>query len=260
MHVPIWKITDERPPVVLAWVSTLALAAGLATVDPLAGLLFVAVPTGFATLVRHRGLGGIPTVVFVAAIAASMIPAGLFLDDYRTGSGRPAIGLVIILVWVVAYPSMVAQLDRQYLREHFSFPDGSVPSEPLAELRVRTIALWLTVTTMLVVGELLAAAVVAFALVHRRRWTAVASVLACLALPLVDGLGGLDPKPSVVLAGLVAVHQWIAAVGDPSWIGTRDKDSGVAAGSRSVAGGGAGPVNPGVTRRAVRRVARFSPQ
>lgn len=256
MYVPIWKITDERPPVVLAWVSTLALAAGLATVDPLAGLLFVAVPTGFATLVRHRGLGGIPTVVFVATIAASMIPAGLFLDDYRTGAGRPDIGLVIILVWVLAYPSMVRQLDRQYLREHFSFPDGSVPSEPLAELRVRTIALWLTVTAMLVVGELLAAAVVAFALVHRRRWTAVASMVACLALPLV----GLDPRPAVVLAGLVAAHQWIAAIGDPSWTGARDKDSGVAARSRSVAGGGAGPANPGVTRRAVRRVARFSPQ
>jgi hypothetical protein len=256
MYVPIWKITDERSPVLLAGVSTLALAAGLATIDPLAGLLFVAVPTGFASLVRHRGLGGIPTVVFVAAIAASMIPPGLFLDDYRTGSERPAIGLVIILVWVLAYPGMVGQLDRQYLREHFSFPDGSVPSEPLAELRVRTIALGLTVTTMLVVGELLAAAVVAFALVHRRRWTAVCSVLACLTLPLV----GLDPRPVVVLAGLVAAHQWIAAIGDPAWTDARDRDPGVAARSRSVAGGGAGPASPGVLSRAVRRVARFSPQ
>lgn len=251
MYAPVWKISDGRSPVVLAWVSTVLLAAGVATVDPLAGLLFVAVPMVLVTLVRHWGLGGIPTVVFVAAIIASMAPAALLLGDYGTGAGPLAAGLVIILVWVLAYPSMVRHCDRQYLREHFSFPDGSVPREPLAEFRVQVIALWLTVTTMLLVGEVLVAVFVAVALLYRRRWTALAAAAACLVLPLVTvGFDGivLEPRPLVLLAGLVAAHQWATAIGNPRWAGTRGQDSGVAARSRSVAGGGAGPVEPGVTR------------
>jgi hypothetical protein len=52
---------------------------------------------------------------------------------------------VIILGWLLVYSIMVRHLDRRYPRENFSFPDGTVPCEPLAEFRVRLIALWLTV-------------------------------------------------------------------------------------------------------------------
>lgn len=233
MSSPVWKISDgrwsRRPLAVLFWASTALLAAGLATVDPLVGLLLVTIPLGLVALVRHWGLGGIPTAVFVAVIVASLVPAGLVLGDYRTGAGQFAIVLLIFLVWVLAYPTMVRQMDRQYLREHLSFPDGSVPREPLAEFRVQVITLWLTVMIMLLVGELLVAAFVAFALLRRRRWTAVIAALACLVLPLVTvRLDGVvwDTQPLVVLAALVAAHQWTVALGNPLWAGGQVRAAG----------------------------------
>ena len=230
MSAPVWKISDGRPLQVLFWGSSSLLAAGIATADPLVGILLVGVPLVLVALVRQWGLGGIPTTMFVGAIVASCLPAGLVLGHYRADlGGQLAIGFVIFLVWVSAYPTIVRHMDRQYLREHFSFPDGSVPREPLAEFRVQLITLWLTVMIMLMVGELLVAAFVAFALLCRRRWTAVTAVFACLVLPVITiRLDGIvwDVQPLVVLAALVAAHQWFGAIRNPLWEETSTESPG----------------------------------
>lgn len=221
MSAPVWKRFDTRRPLyVLFWITAILLAGGIATTDPLVGALLVVLSMSLVLLTRQFGLGGIPTYLFTAAVIASLAPAAFLLGRYRTEAADLAIGFVVILVWISAFPLVLRHLDRQYLSEHFSFPDGSVPREPLAELRVRLVTLWLTVMIMLMVGELLVAAFVAFALLHRRPWTALTAAGACLVLPLVtirfDAVVW-DARPVVVLAALVATYQWSRAVTDPLW-------------------------------------------
>lgn len=138
---------------VLFWLSTVLLATVLLVADPVFGSFVVGVPLLLVVLARERGLGGISTMMFGSAIGSSLMFT-IFLGDVRGDfdSGLVIAGIVIFLVWVGTYPIMLKQMDRQYLREHFAFPDESVPVESAALIRLRVVRLWMTLLTVLVVA------------------------------------------------------------------------------------------------------------
>lgn len=146
----------------LFWVSTVMLATVLLVADPVSGSFVVGIPLLLVVLARERGLGAIPTMMFGAAIGASMMFT-IFLGAHRRDfdSGLLAVGLVIFLVWVGTYPIMLKQLDRQYLREHFPPPGEPPPGEPVpAEppppvARLYVVRLWMTLLAVLAVAEAL---------------------------------------------------------------------------------------------------------
>ncbi|OLF13543.1 hypothetical protein BU204_26965 [Actinophytocola xanthii] len=238
----------RRSVLVLFWVSATLMATAFAATAPLVGALLVLVPLVLVALVRQCGLGAIPAPVFAAVVIAPLLPTFFVLGDYRTGDGPTVAASLIFLGWALIYPEIVRVMDRQNLREHFSFPDGSVPREPLAEVRVQIVVLWQTASVMVLVGEPLAAALVAAALLTRRRWAAVTAAFACLVLPLVAVAPGgalhwtihWDAAPLAVLAALVTAHRWFALVNAALWR-PRAARPRHRARSRSAAGGGAGP-------------------
>jgi hypothetical protein len=251
VRVPSWT---RRSLLVLFWVLAVLMATGFAATAPLVGALLVTVPLLLVALARQRGLGAIPAFAFTAMLIVPLLPSVFVLGDYRVGGGATAAAFVIFLGWVSVYPEIVREMDRQYLREHFSFPDGSVPREPLAEVRVQLVVLWQTAWVMLLVGEPLAAVLVAVALLSRRRSAAVAAAFACLVLPLVTvGPGGplhwtvhWAAEPLAVLAALVTAHRWFGLVHGTLWR-PRPARPRHRARSRSAAGGGAGPFVFGAT-------------
>jgi hypothetical protein len=135
----------------LFWVSTAVLAAVLLIADPVFGSFVVGIPLLLVVLVRERGLDGIPAVLFGAAIGSSLV-FSVFLGQYRGvfDDGVLVAGLIVFLVWAGTYPVMLAQMDRQYLRERFCRAEDVLPARSVVRLYV--VRVWMT---------LLAAAVLA---------------------------------------------------------------------------------------------------
>jgi hypothetical protein len=136
---------------VLFWLSTAVLAAVLLIEDPVFGSFVVGIPLLLVVLVRERGLDGIPAVLFGAAIGSSLV-FSIFLGQYRGvfTAGVLVAGLIIFMVWVCVYPTMVREMNRQYLREHSSRAGDALPARSV--VRIYVIRVWM---------GLLAAAVVA---------------------------------------------------------------------------------------------------
>lgn len=165
MSVPVRKVYETVLPVELEdtwsrlavfglfWLSTVLLAVVLLAADPVFGSFVIGVPLLLVVLARQRGLSGIPSILFGAAIAVSLVPT-IFLGEYRVdfGDGVLVAGFVIFVVWVSTYPIVLRHMDREYLREHLSFPDGSVPDEPLATTRLHVVRVWMTLLLLLVVA------------------------------------------------------------------------------------------------------------
>jgi hypothetical protein len=131
------------------WVTTALLATVLLIADPVFGSFVIGVPLLVAVLVRERGLAGIPTVLFGAAIGSSLV-FGVFLGRYRGvfDDGVLIAGFAIFVIWASTYPVMLRQLDRQYLREH---PDDPA-SGRLVVARMRVVRAWMTLLTVAVVA------------------------------------------------------------------------------------------------------------
>jgi hypothetical protein len=137
----------------LFWVSTAVLAAVLLIADPVFGTFVVGIPLLLVVLVRERGLDGIPAVLFGAAIGSSLV-FSIFLGQYRGvfDDGVLVAGLLVFLVWVGTYPVMLAQMDRQYLRERFSRAEDALPARSVVRLHVVRVWMALLVAGVLAVS------------------------------------------------------------------------------------------------------------
>jgi hypothetical protein len=134
------------------WVATALLATALLISDPVFGSFVIGVPLLVAVLVRERGLAGIPTVLFGAAICSSLV-FGVFLGQYRGFFDDRVLiaGFVVFVVWVSTYPVMLAQLDRQYLQEYSPSPHDIAVRGP-AVVRLRVVRAWMALLTVAVVA------------------------------------------------------------------------------------------------------------
>jgi hypothetical protein len=133
------------------WVATALLATVLLIADPVFGSFVLGVPLLVAVLVRERGLAGIPAVLFGVAIGSSLV-FGVFLGQYPgLFDDRVLItGFAVFVIWVSTYPVMLAQLDRQYLREHPATQEDTAGSGP-AVVRLHVVRAWMALLTVAVV-------------------------------------------------------------------------------------------------------------
>ncbi|MPZ86084.1 MAG: hypothetical protein GEV28_39225 [Actinophytocola sp.] len=168
MSVPVRKVRDTVLPAVLDdtwpklavfalfWVSTALLAVVLLAADPVFGSFVIGIPLLLVVLARERGLSGIPSILFGAVIVASLVPT-IFLGEYRRDFDDAVLvaGIVIFVVWVSTYPIILRHMDREYIREHLSFPDDPVPDEPVVTIRLHVVRLWMSVLTILVLSATL---------------------------------------------------------------------------------------------------------
>ncbi len=140
----------------LFWISTALLAVVLLMADPVFGSFVVGLPLLVVVLVRERGIGGIPTILFGAAIGATLV-FSVFLGGARGGydDGVLIAAFVIFLVWAGTYPVMVRHMDRQYLREHGSSPDGPAAERPNALARLYLVRAWMTLLAVVVIAATL---------------------------------------------------------------------------------------------------------
>lgn len=141
----------------LFWLSTVLLAAVLLVADPVFGSFVVGVPLLLVVLVRERGLEGIPTVLFGAAIGSSLVFT-VFLGQYRDvfSEGVAITGFVLFVVWVSTYPVVLRLMNRQYLREHSSLP-GATPEDAAAEpstalARIHVVRAWMVLLALAVLA------------------------------------------------------------------------------------------------------------
>lgn len=141
----------------LFWVSTVVLAAVLLIADPVFGTFVVGIPLLLVVLVRERGLAGIPTFLFGAAIGSSLV-FSIFLGQARAAFHEGALiaGFVVLLVWAGTYPVMLRQMDRQHLLERFSCAEDAIPEQPHSAVRIYVVRLWMS---LLATGVLVAALV-----------------------------------------------------------------------------------------------------
>jgi len=192
--------------------------------NPVAGWFVVIPPVLLAAWTRVRGLAKVNLVLFVMALATTLVPA-YFLGEFQSAAHIPVgprlFAYLLFLLWVAAYPSLLDHLDRDKRRQ------GAGPAGPdeVAAARVLAAKLWLATVVMLVVGETFAATICLGALAIRGRATAVLAGLACLVFPLLPfSDGGLrwDADVLDVAAALLAADQWRAAVMNPRWgLGSR---------------------------------------
>lgn len=133
----------------LFWVSTVLLAVVLLVADPVFGSFVVGIPLLLVVLVRERGLEGIPAMLFGAAIGSSLVFC-VFLGQVRGvfDEGVLIAGFVIFMVWVSTYPVMLRQMDRQYLRERFSFSDDAIPEQPHSVARLYVVRVWMSLLAL----------------------------------------------------------------------------------------------------------------
>jgi hypothetical protein len=139
----------------LFWVSTALLAVVLLIADPVFGSFVVGIPLLLVVLVRERGLDGIPPVLFGAAIGSSLV-FSIFLGQYRGvfDDGALVAGLIVFLVWVGTYPVMLAQMDRQYLRERSSRAEDVLPARSVVRLYV--VRVWMSLLAAAVLAATIA--------------------------------------------------------------------------------------------------------
>jgi hypothetical protein len=197
--------------------TTAAISYALVVQNPVIGWFVVVPPVLLALWTRVRGLARVNIVVFVVALATTLVPA-YFLGELQSAEYIPVgprlFGYLLFLLWVACYPPLLDHLDRDRRRR------GRVEAEPKTAARVLVTKLWLATIVMLVVDETLAATVCMFALLVRGRATAVVAGLACLVFPLFSfefGSFGWDADVLDVVAALLAADQWRAAVMNPRW-------------------------------------------
>jgi hypothetical protein len=137
----------------LFWLSTAVLAGILLVADPIFGSFVVGIPLLLVVLVRERGLEGISTVLFGAAIGSSLVFT-IFLGEYRGvfADGVLIAGFVTFVVWVSTYPVMLRQMNRQYLRERFSHPEDAVPESPHSMVRLYVVRAWMVLLPLAVLA------------------------------------------------------------------------------------------------------------
>ncbi|MGH3879374.1 MAG: hypothetical protein ACRDSK_20290 [Actinophytocola sp.] len=187
--------------------------------NPGIGWFVVVPPVVLALWTRIRGLARVGTVLFVLALATTLVPAyflGQFQSEAHIPVGPRLFAYLLFLLWVAAYPPVLDHLDRDKRRI------GSEPAGPDPEAAVRVLGakLWLATIVMLVVDETLAAVICLAALAVKAKWTAVLAGLACLVFPLLSfeaGSLGWDADVLDIAAALLAADQWRAAVQNPRW-------------------------------------------
>lgn len=165
VSVPVRKARETVLPVVredawptvavlgLFWVSTALLAAALLVADPGFGSFVIGVPLLLVVLARERGLSGIPSILFGAAIAASLVPAISF-GEYRRDFDDAAIlaAIAILVVWAGSYPITLRHMNRQHVRARSSLLADPVPADPVVVIRLRVVRVWMSVLTLLVLA------------------------------------------------------------------------------------------------------------
>jgi hypothetical protein len=169
MTVPVRRIRSAMVPIVLDdawprllvcalfWLSTVVLAGVLLVADPVFGSFVVGIPLLLVVLVRERGLEGIPTVLFGAAIGSSLVFT-VFLGQSRGvfADGVLIAGFVVFVVWVSTYPVMLRQMNLQYLRQRLAVPEDAMPESRHSMARLYVVRAWMVLLTLAVVTAALA--------------------------------------------------------------------------------------------------------
>lgn len=165
MTVPVRRIRSAVFPILLDdawprllvcalfWVSTALLATVLLVADPVFGSFVVGIPLLFVVLVRERGLEGVPAILFGAAIGSSLVFT-IFLGQQRGffADGVLIAGFVTFVVWASTYPVMLAQMNRQYLRERRSVAAGQPTESPHSPARLHLVRAWMVLLAVAVVA------------------------------------------------------------------------------------------------------------
>jgi hypothetical protein len=137
------------------WVLTALLATVVLIADPVSGTFVVGIPLLLVVSVRERGLDGIPAVLFGATIGSSLAFT-VFLGQLRAdfATGVVIAGFVILLLWVSTYPIMLAQMDRQYLRERSTV--GPQGRHRRSRSVTRLVVVWAWMVLLVAIGAWLA--------------------------------------------------------------------------------------------------------
>lgn len=226
-----WLVESRLPRRLLYavfWMTTALLTFWFVTTGLVYGVLVMGAPLLLLLMTRLRGLGTVSRFLLWFAALMALVPA-FFLGKYQASEDGPSglvlVGYLVFLVWVAAFPTVLDKLDERF---HLSlFPAHpkltSLATEyrdETALYRVLVVKLWMATLAMLVVDNSIAAVICVFALLLRRRWTAVLAGLACL-LETVFSVEGLELswsfEPLEIVAGLLAADQWRTAWRNPLW-------------------------------------------
>jgi hypothetical protein len=184
------------------------------------GWFVVLAPVLLVWLTSRQGLSRVNGLLLGVVLALALFPAfflGMAQASEETPTGFVLAGLLIFLVWVAAFPTMLAHVDRRYRVRNAAPAD-----DPFAKYRVMLVRLWMATMVMAVVGEALAALVCLAALLYRRKWTAALAGVACLVFPLLSVSYGAivwDAEVVDVLAAGVSAYSWFGALRNPHWGG-----------------------------------------
>ena len=205
----------------LFWTTTAFMSWPFIVTNPVFGWFVALAPVVLVWRTSRRGLARVNGLLLGAVLTLALVPAfflGMAQASTSEMNGYMVFGLVVFLVWVAAFPTMLAHVDRRYRTAR----SGAAEPDPFVEYRLLLIRLWMATVIMLVVDEALVAVICGAALLYRRKWTAVLAGVACLVFPLLSFEYGelvWDADGFDVAAALMAGYQWVSALRNPTWGG-----------------------------------------
>jgi hypothetical protein len=215
-------IRDHRVLHSIFWPSLTVMAVGFtlamgpfALLAPLSAAL-IAWQTTRVGLARVRLLVWLPGAVFITSVAFAYV--GLKDKVDRMGV-VDLLGFVAALVCVSSFSALLTALDRR--RRHAL---GEPTEEPKAAFRASIIKLVVITLAMLTTSGVLVSLACLFALLRRRRWTAILAGTSSAALVLwtfrADDVAIVIHVLEIGL-GLLGAYQWYRVAFQPWWLPKR---------------------------------------